>query len=408
MKTTLGFIFILAGVAFCLNDLKIQPAFSKETVVKYVLLESDTLYKVVEQDSLTAAREIIQVQKQIEKAIEVARNPQAIQLREQNGAGIIMIDSVDILTVRTPNRVRSDLSPLANALFIRESVIRYSSKYMIYGEEELLLRLLMGIVYPFLLLVMLRLTRTGLRRWEKGWRNAAMQWLNKFAQRRGIAESRMQSRKLLGQLLGIERFIVFGTLIIIISFFWFALFPQTQPLAAQLIASVVNPVLSLVGHVVKGFLMIVYSIFVFLGAYWLSRKLSQKRKLKSLTGVFADPVVYFPFRIIIWILALFLFFFPYPGAPRLFSVGMLLIALLTVLIALRPLIEEVVIGIYLSTNYSLKKDDEVTIDNVAYRIVDTGLIHVHLRRDDITSIMAYSKLMKTQISFTPEYRAKNV
>jgi hypothetical protein len=93
---------------------------------------------------------------------------------------------------------------------------------------------LLGVIYPFSLLVVLRMTRTGIRRWERDWRSAALQWLNRLAERRGLSEKDFPGRRVINFLAGIERLAIYGTVFILISFTWFALFPHSRILKADL------------------------------------------------------------------------------------------------------------------------------------------------------------------------------
>lgn len=108
----------------------------------------------------------------------------------------------------------------------------------------------------------------------------------------------------------------------------------------------------------------------------------------------------------IWIIALFLILFPYPGAPRLFAVGVLLITLLATLMALRPLIEEIAVGIYLNSTHALKPGDRITVEEVRYTIISLGLVHLQVMRERGQHWLPYSKILKAVHSLTPATRER--
>jgi small-conductance mechanosensitive channel len=147
-------------------------------------------------------------------------------------------------------------------------------------------------------------------------------------------------------------------------------------------------------------LLLLYTAVVVFIAFWVTRQLSHRRRSSAAPAILYDPVVYFPLRIGIWIIALFFILFPYPGAPRLFAVGVLLIALLAALIALRPLIEEIAAGIYLNSAHAIKTGDQLTIDGAPYVAIAPGLIHVQVVRDEATHWLPYSKLLKSDLTIT--------
>lgn len=118
------------------------------------------------------------------------------------------------------------------------------------------------------------------------------------------------------------------------------------------------------------------------------------------SGMLADPVIYFPLRLVIWIVALFFILFPYPGAPRLFAVGVLLIVLLAALLAMRPLIEEIAAGIYLNSTHALKSGDRLTLNDTAYVVVALGLLQLHVMRDDKQHWIPYSRILKADLTIT--------
>jgi hypothetical protein len=316
----------------------------KAHVALPVMFDSVEVYVALGADSSSARAEAKRVEEILAGLRANAVTSEKIILRERNSAGIIMIDTLEALIVRHENRVYPELSPLANAMAIRDQILSASASPPAdspWDEEELLLRLLLGVVYPFSLLVVLRMTRTGIVHWERNWRSAALQWLTNLAERRGLSEKDIRGKKIINLLTGIERLVLYGAATILISFGWFALFPQTQPLAVSLLNRIIGPLIDLIGGTARGVLLLGYSVAVILLTYWITRQISQRRRLSIAPNILADPVIYFPLRIGIWIVALFLILFPYPGAPRLFAMGVLLITLLATLIALRPIIEEI-------------------------------------------------------------------
>ncbi len=384
------------------ENIAAQPPKSKKTRVAIpVLLDSVEVFMALGTDSIAARAEAERVASIMNELRAHAATPEKIRWHERNNTGIILLDSLEVLAVRHENRINPELSPLANALAIREQILARPAPPITetgWGEEELLLRLLLGVVYPFSLLVILRLTRTGIRRWEREWRSAARQWLNRLAERRGLSEKNFPGRRLINFLTGVERLVIYGAAAILLSFGWFALFPQTQPLAAALLARLIGPIIDLVGGTARGILLLGYSATVVLLAYWITRRLSQQRRMKNAPAMLHDPVIYFPLRLVIWLVALFLILFPYPGAPRLFAVGVLLIVLLAALIALRPLIEEIAAGIYLNSTHALKSGDQLTIDGKPYVVVAPGLIHLAVIGDGENHWLPYSKILKADVT----------
>ena len=365
-----------------------------------VMLDSLDVYLAFGADSTAARTEVGRVSNILAELRAKADHPEAIRLRERDGHGIILVDSLEVLIVRSENRINMELSPLANALALREQVLMMAPKHgaAVWDEEELVLRLLLGIVYPVSLLVVLRLTRLGILRWERNWRSAALQWLARLAELRGLSEEDIRSRKIVNFLTGIERLVFYGAVFLLISFTWFALFPQTQRLATELLGRIIGPALDLIGGTARGVLLLGYSVVVVVLAYWVTRHLSERRRLTLAPGMLADPVVYFPLRIGVWIVALFLILFPYPGAPRLFAVGVLLIALLGALIAMRPLIEEIAAGIYINGTHALKAGDRLTVNGAPYVVVTPGLIHLLVMHGKQKHWIPYSRILKADMS----------
>lgn len=400
------FVFHLGAESIAAHELAAQRQQSRSQKVRVaipVMLDSVEVFMAVGADSIAARAEVERIESILHELRAHAATPEKIRWREsrEGGTGILLFDSLEVLVVRHENRVDPALSPLANALVIREQILAAPAavpqEKTAWDEEELLLRLLLGVIYPFSLLVILRMTRTAIRRWERDWRSAALQWLSRLAERRGLSEEDVQAKRIINFLTGLERLILYGIVFILISFTWFALFPQTQPLATSLLARIIGPALDLIGGTARGVLLLGYSVLVILLAYWVTRRLSQRRRLDNAPAILIDPVIYFPLRIVIWIVALFLILFPYPGAPRLFAIGVLLIVLLAALIALRPLIEEIAAGIYLNSTYALKTGDRLTIDGAPCIVVAPGLVHLYVVRDEENHWLPYTKILKADV-----------
>lgn len=379
-----------------------QQSMSKKTRVAIpVMLDSVEVFMAFGTDSIAARAEVERVVSILHELRAHAATPEKIRWRERDNTGIILLDSLEVLAVRHENRINPELSPLANALAIRDQLLAAPIAPAVeagWDEEELLLRLLLGVVYPFSLLVILRLTRTGIRRWERGWRTTALQWITCLAERRGLSEKDIHGRRLINFLTGLERLVIYGAAAILLSFGWFALFPQTQPLATSLLVRIIGPIIDLIGGTARGVLLLGYSAMVVLLAYGITRRLSQQRRMKNAPAMLNDPVIYFPLRLVIWLVALFLILFPYPGAPRLFAVGVLLIVLLAALMALRPLIEEIAAGIYLNSTHGLKTGDPLTVDGKPYVVVAPGLLHLAVVCDSENHWLPYSKILKADVT----------
>ncbi len=412
MRPMLVALLLLIWGAENLSAATPQQARSKRSRVAIpVLLDSVEVFIAVGAESIAALAEAERVKTILRELRAHAATPEKIRLREtrEDGSAFIVLDSLEALEVRHENRVDTELSPLANALLLRDQILATPAVSpqppAAWNEEELLLRLLLGVIYPFSLLVVLRLTRTGIWRWEKNWHGTVQKWLERFAARRGLDEAEVQGRRLIDILTGIERLVLYGAVFVLLSFTWFALFPQTQVLATALLARIIGPALDLLGGTARGVLLLAYSLAVVLLAYWLNKQLSQRRLLSIAPGILADPVIYFPLRLVIWIVALFFILFPYPGAPRLFAVGVLLIALLATLIALRPLIEEIAAGIYLNSTHALKAGDRLTLNDIAYTVIAPGLLHVLVTREEEQHWIPYSRVLKADLTIaklTPE------
>jgi hypothetical protein len=182
-----------------------------------------------------------------------------------------------------------------------------------------------------------------------------------------------------------------------VSFIWFALFPQTRPLAGTLLQYVMRPFLAILGGTARGVLLLAYSAVVVTAGWWVSRHVAHRKRTQA-GSVFGDPLIHLPVRIGIWVVVLFLLLFPYPGAPRQFAVGVLLLLLLATLIALRPIIEEVAAGIYVNSQYKLNLGSRFVLDGVPYVVVGTGLVHLQVDRQGAVHRVPYSRILKSDFS----------
>ena len=267
-----------------------------------------------------------------------------------------------------------------------------------YNEEELLLRLLVGVVFPVLVLVILRLTRHGLRRWENRWRAQASRWLEGLLSRNGLRNSIARAGKTVSFVLGLERILASAAALILLSIAWFVLFPQTRPLAQEFVQAILSPVLGLLGKILQALLLILYSLALFLLARLASRHLSGKVKEKRPDSLLALPLFAVPAGIGIWLLAAFLFLLPYPGLPRIFAVGLLIIALILVVFASRPLIEELAIGAYLHSSLGLSKGGKLRMDGEEYAVLDLKPVHALLEKEGEALYIPYSRIIKAALS----------
>ncbi len=381
-RPALFFFFCLAGSS---------PLLANDSSATLITIRPDNfpLYRCPAADSA-------EIQLLLQEMRVAASQPEKLRLREQNGHGVLFLDHGKEIVVKPENCVQPQFSPLANALMMRDWLVQHAVKPP-WDEEELLLRLLLGIVFPFLLIVILRLTRLGLRNWEREWRSAVLQWIKKQAEQRGMASPGEPGKRVVRILLGLERLLFFSAIVVLVSFTWFTLFPQTRSLAASLIARIVEPVLSLLGDAVHALLLIFYTIAILALAHWADRHLTQRRKLPGLPDIFQDPLVYFPIRISIWIMSLFLVFFPYPGAPRIFALSVLLIAFLTGLLALRPILEEISAGIWVSRHYRLEPGDSFLLDKQRYLLISYHLAHLLVECDQEARILPYSRIIKSEL-----------
>jgi hypothetical protein len=243
--------------------------------------------------------------------------------------------------------------------------------------------------------VVLRLTRTGLLKWERDWRRAARAWLKGIARRRGLREDEVQARRVVQVATGLERIAAYGTVVILISLGWFALFPQTQPLAAALLQRVLGPILDLIGFTARSLFFLLYSGLVLILAARLSRRLSRLRSSRAAQVAF-DPTLILPIQLALWLAALFLILFPYEGAPRTFAIGLLLLSLLGATLAVRPLLEGIVAGIYLQRVQGLRAGVRVRLEGGAYVVLTAGLAHFEVESEEGRRWIPYSRLLSSE------------
>jgi len=398
---------LLQGVLTCLLLLfaqgKLLPALAQDSrpISILVSLEDSPLYKCIAADSATANVEAGRIRQLLEQMQAAAVQPEKLRLYEENSNGVLFLDSSKVIVVKPENRIRVEFSPLANALIMRDWLIQHAIKPP-WNEEELLLRLLLGIVFPFSLIVILRLTRLGIRKWERNWRMTALQWFVKQAEKRRVPNSSGYGKQIVHILLGLERLIFFSGTVVLVSFSWFTLFPQTRPLAASLVERIVGPVFSLLGDAVHALLLLLYIIAILILARWVDHQLIRQRKLPGILKFFQDSLIHIPIRLSVWIMALFLILFPFPGAPRMFAVGLLFITLVTGFLALRPIIEEISAGIWIGRHFQLKPGDVFVMGNQEYTLISFHLVHLIAECDKQRRFLPYSKIIKSEFSMPQE------
>jgi len=394
---------VLASLLFLMGQGNPLPALAQDSrpVSVLVKLEDSPLYKCTAADSATATAEAGRIRQLLEQMQAAALQPDKLRLYEENSNGVLLLDSSKVIVVTPENRIRTDISPLANALIIRDWLVLHATKPP-WNEEELLLRLLLGIVFPFSLIVILRLTRLGIRKWERNWRMAALHWFVEQAEQRGVPSSGGYGRQIVHILLGLERLLFFSGTVVLVSFGWFTLFPQTRPLAASLIERIVGPAFSLLGDTIHALLLLSFIITILALARWVDHQLTQHRKMPGVLKFFQDSLINIPIRLSVWIMALFLILFPFPGAPRMFAVGLLFITLVTSFLALRPIIEEISAGIWISRHFHLKPGDVFLLGNQEYTLISFHLIHLIAECDKQRRFVPYSKIIKSEFSMPRE------
>jgi hypothetical protein len=369
------------------------------TVGRVVLFDDVEVFLAIGADSAAAEGEAERVRGVLRDAASARRRGSTLRLAERDGAGLLLVDSVEVLSLHAENRVDPASSPLANALALEEALRRAQERdaATTWSEDELLLRLLLGIVFPISLLAVLRLTRLAVTRWERSWRRTARRWLDREAERRGVEAGRGPGRAVVRVVAGVVRFGAFGGTVVAMSLVWFALFPQTRELAGALLAALVEPFLALLGGTARGGLHLVYSAAVFLlaarASAWIGRRQAEG------AGLLGDPLLAFPLRLCAWVLAVFLVLLPYPGAPRVLGVGLLLLALLGALVAARPLIEEIAAGLYVHAHYDLREGRVLRIDDVPGAVVGARLTHLEVARDDGRHSIPYSRILRADVTY---------
>lgn len=363
-----------------------------DSTLVMVVVGTDSARTRAEADSLGETLRLLRSER-----VSAAR----LRIDERDGAGVLLRDTTEVLRILPENRVDAARSPLAHALAIREIVLRGSGGGASYREEELLLRLLLGAVYPFSLLVLLRLVRTGVRRWEQRWRAAALGTLSRWGSRRGFERAETQRLRIVDFALGLERFVVFTAVVAIASFAWFSLFPQTQTLATQFLAYALGPALGVIAGAGRGVVLLLYSVGIVMAARWTSRRIREARDQRPGQGVLRDPLVYLPLQAATWLVATFLILFPYPGAPRFFALGMLLLVLLAALVSARPVAEEIGAGLFFNSRYPLRPGDPLVVDGAPYVVRDSGLLHLMADREDRLVRIPYTRLLRAELGLPP-------
>lgn len=370
-------------------------------VTRPVLWDGVPVFVAVGPDSAAADREaerVSRVLRDLESAVTLGGT---LRLEERGGAGFVRVDSLVALRVGLENRVDTTSTPLANALALQEEMLRswQRSRAHTWSEDELLLRLLLGIVFPISLLALLRMTRLAMTRWERAWRRSARHWLDRQAERRGAEPGHKTGRNIVRIVAGVMRLSVFTLAVVAMSLLWFALFPQTRPLAVALLSGFVAPFLDLLGGTARGGLHLVYSALVFLAAVRANAWIGRRRA--SGFGLLSDPLLAFPLRLATWVVAVFLVLLPYPGAPRLLGVGLVLLVLLGGLVAARPLIEEIAAGLYVHAHYDLRRGRPVRIDGASGVVVSSGLTHLEVAREDGRHSIPYSRVLGADVNVGP-------
>ncbi len=327
------------------------------------------------------------------------RDLERLTLEEQDAGAVLRLDSLTLLVLRPENRVDEARSPLANALALRRQLVQPLLATGGRAEEELALRLFLGIVFPLLLLVVLRSTRYGLRRWELRWRGPLRKGLESLAEQRRFDLSPGRIQNIIRGLTGLERLLTYGVIAALVSFLWFAIFPETRPLAITLLNRGLGPIVDLLGATARGFLALVYSLFILALAFLTNRWLGGHWR-RGPTGPLGDPAVNIPLRTGILLLAIFLILFPFAGAPRLLALVFLLLVVLVALIALRPVYEEIACGIYLNATHTLRAGDRILLEDEpeALDIVRLGLAQILVADADSERWIPYSRLLKAKLA----------
>ena len=327
------------------------------------------------------------------------RDLERLTVAEQDAGALLRLDAQTVLVLRPENRVDEQRSPLANALALRRQLVLPLLTAGERGEEELALRLFLGVVFPLLLLVVLRTTRYGLRRWERRWRHSLREGLMTLAKRRRLDLPPERIHGILRAVTGLERLVTFGLIATLVAFLWFALFPETRPLALTLLNRGLGPLLDLLGATARGVLGLLYTLFVLALAILANRWLAGRWRRGSADPL-GDPALHIPLRTGVWLLAIFLMLFPYAGAPRLFAVILLLLVILVALIAMRPVGEEIACGLYLNATHALRAGDRLrlTEDDETLEVLHLGLAQVQVRCEEGERWVPYSRMLKAKLT----------
>lgn len=280
-----------------------------------------------------------------------------------------------------------------------------------YNEEELILRLLVGVVFPVLILVVLRLARTALGRWENRWRPGAVSWFNDIYQKGSLTRTQEKAEKTVAFLVGLGRVLVVLVLIVLLSVAWFALFPQTRPLAGEFADGLLQPLLDFAASFFKLLLTLLYAALLFCGAFFGGRYLRRNIRERHPDSPFALPLHSALLEACIWLAAAFLCLLPYPGLPRTFAIGLLLLVLLTAVLAARPITEEMALGASLRTSLGIDRGARISVDGKTYRVIDLKPMQILLEPETGQKqgggqvYMPYSRLLKSCVTLIDERKA---
>ncbi len=270
-----------------------------------------------------------------------------------------------------------------------------------YNEGELILRLLVGVVFPVLILVVLRLTRIALGRWENRWRPGAVSWFKGIYKKGNLTKTDKKAENTVSFLVALGRILIVVLLVILLSVAWFALFPQTRPLAGEFANGLLQPLLDFAGQFFRLLLTLLYAALLFFGAFFGNRYLSRNIREKHPDSPFALPLYSTLMQICIWLFAIFLCLLPYPGLPRIFAIGILLLTLLVAVLATRPLTEEMAIGTSLKASLGLTRGTRLRLEGEDCRVVDLKPLQIALEMEDHKGgqvLIPYSRLLKARIS----------
>jgi len=364
-----------------------------------VLLDGILVYWSTGADSAGAHATADSVQARLLACRAEIWDPEQLGLVEQDSSALLRLDSLTVLALGPANRVDAQRSPFANAWALRRQLVQPFVKAGSRSEEELALRLFLGIVFPLLLLVVLRSVRYGLHRWERRWRRALRAGLVQLARRRRLELAPGRIHGFIRALIGIERLLVYGFVAALVAFLWFALFPETRPLALTLLNRGLGPLAELLGAMARGLLTLLYMLFILGLALVADRRLFGRWR-RGPRDPLGDPALHLPLRGGIWLAAVFLMLFPYAGAPRFLAMGLLVLALVIALIALRPVGEEIAAGLYLHAAHALRRGDRLQLagEPEALEILHLGLAQLRVRSAAGEQWLPYSRLLKARLA----------